>query len=283
MKKVSWQGSWFLTVILLIGIISSAAHAQEGPIPGEETVLLQLGYFFPAFDTKLRVADEDGGRGSDVNLQNDLGFERNETTILAGASWRITPRHRVAVGYFGFHRTADRTIDREIEIGDETYPVGAELHSTLDISVIPIAYSYSFIKNDTLEFTGSAGLQWSSLSFKANGSASSGTRDIDAEVQSEAQAPLPLIGLGVTYYFAPKWSVGGNFGTFIYKVAAGNMNYQGFVLSATTNIDWWFSDYIGAGAAVNWFGFNVNVEAPRWNGSFNYQYLGPQVYLTARF
>ncbi len=277
------QAIYFLAMSIFVGFAPTSALAEGGPAPGEEIVSLQLGYFFPAFDTKMRVADEGGGRGTDVNLENDLGFDRNETTVLAGASWRISPRNRVSLGYFRFHRSADKVMQREITVGDETYPVGAELHSTFDAAVIPIAYSYSFIKDDDLEFTGSVGLQWSGISFKANGSASLGAKDVDAEVQSEAQAPLPLIGLGLTYYFTPKWSVGGNFGTFVYKVAAGNMNFQGFIMSATVNGDWWLSDYVGVGAAVNWFGVSIDVEAPRWNGSLNYQYLGPQIYLTGRF
>ncbi|MNT47509.1 hypothetical protein D3C72_1842310 [compost metagenome] len=61
------------------------------------------------------------------------------------------------------------------------------------------------------------------------------------------------------------------------------MDFQGTILNATVNGDWWFSDYFGAGVAVNWFGFDIDVEAKRWNGNLNYQYLGPQIYLTGRF
>lgn len=277
------RGALFLAMTLLIGLSSPAAFAQSGPLPLEERFLFQLGYFFPAFDTKLRIENAAGDRGTEINLENDLGFEKNETTILGGVTWRMSPRNRLSLGYFRFHRAADRVIDREITVGDEVYPVGAEVHSTFDFTVVPIAYSFSFIKTDDLEFSGTLGLQWSGIEFKANGSASSGGADVNTEEQSEAQAPLPLIGMGLTYYFTPKWSVGGNLGAFVYKVAASNMNFQGTILNATVNGDWWFSDYFGAGVAVNWFGFDIDVEAKRLHGNLTYQYLGPQIYLTGRF
>ena len=273
----------FFAIACLTAMTSPAASAQSGPLSGEERFLFQLGYFFPSFDTKLRIENSAGDRGGEINLENDLGFEHNESTILGGVTWRITPRNRLSLGYFRFHRSADRVVDREITVGDEVYPIGAEVHSTFDFTVVPIVYSFSFIKTSELEFSGSFGLQWSGIEFKANGSASSGGTDIDAEEQSEAQAPLPLLGVGLTYYFTPQWSVGGNLGAFVYKVGVSNMNFQGTILNATVNGDWWFSDYFGAGVAVNWFGFDIDVEAKRWNGNLNYQYLGPQIYLTGRF
>ncbi|MNL56479.1 hypothetical protein D3C87_1799790 [compost metagenome] len=58
---------------------------------------------------------------------------------------------------------------------------------------------------------------------------------------------------------------------------------QGTVYSAAINTDYWFSQYVGAGLAINAFAIDVDVAGAKWNGNFNYQYWGPQIYLSGRF
>ncbi|MNT55449.1 hypothetical protein D3C72_1926820 [compost metagenome] len=77
--------------------------------------------------------------------------------------------------------------------------------------------------------------------------------------------------------------MGTNLGAFVYKIGASNMSFQGEILSAAINTDYWFSTYVGAGFAVNWFSINVDVDSPKWSGAFNYSYWGPQIYLSGRF
>ncbi|MDG0817666.1 hypothetical protein [Bdellovibrio svalbardensis] len=275
------------SLLALIGlfifcIMPQSAVADE-VYPGEEMFLFQLGYFLPSFDTKLRVDNANGTIGDEVNLEDDLGFKHETTTIMGNATWRMSPRNRLSLGYFGFHRGSDHVLNKDITIGDNTYAAGATVSSAIDFTVIPISYSFSFIKTDEWEFAGTFGLQWSTITFDANGSATVGGAGGAAHARADAVAPLPLIGLDLTYYIFPEWSVGGNIGVFSYKVAASNMDFQGNIATANVNTDWWFSNYVGAGLAVNWFSFDVDVEGAKWKGSFNYQYLGPQIYLTGRF
>ncbi|MNK15786.1 hypothetical protein D3C87_339360 [compost metagenome] len=259
-------------------------HGTKADIlPGEEKFLFQLGYFLPSFDTKLRVDNDDGTRGDEVNLEKDLGFDHQETTILASATWRMSPRNRLSVGYFRFHRTATKVIDKQIEIGDEVYPVNAELQSDITLNIIPISYSYSFLKTDKWEVAGTLGVQWSTITFDIKGSASAGGPGADAHVRADALAPLPLVGVDATYFMTKKWHVGGNLGVFYYKLGSANINFEGTVGNATLNTDYWFSNYVGAGVALNWFVLNLDAAEKRWDGDFKYSYFGPQIYLTGRF
>jgi hypothetical protein len=273
---------WKLIMGLILWSVPQFANADE-ITQGEELFIFQLGYFLPSFDTNLRVDNANISRGDDVNLEKDLGYEHNETTILGSVTWRISERNRLSLGYFAFHRNGHRSLEKEISIGDEVYPIGAELDSSIHLTVIPISYSYSFLKTDTWEVAGTAGLQWSTITFDATGSTSLGGSGSDARVRADALAPLPLIGVDANYYVAPRWTIGGNVGVFTYKIGASNMAFQGTIINATVNTDWWFSNYVGAGAAINWFSFNVNVDSSKWDGKFNYQYLGPQIYLVGRF
>lgn len=273
-------------IFLIMGLlynccIPSVSQAQVPP--GEETFLFHLGYFLPSFDTKLSVNNDTLGAGDEVNVEDDLGIDANETIIRSDITWRMSPRNRLSLGYFAFNRTGEKVLNRQIQIGDEIYPVAATLNTSLKFTVVPIYYYFSFIKTADLEFAGGLGLQWSTIKFAVDGSLSLGGADPSREVAATADAPMPLLSLDLSYYTNPQWRLGGNLGVFAYKVGASNMNYQGNVATLALNTDYWFSTYVGAGLALNWFAFDVDVKSGRWNGTFNYQYWGPQIYLSAKF
>lgn len=268
-------------VALVFQFSFQTAHAE--PEPGEEMFIFHLGYFLPSFDTKLRVDNNTLGRGDEVNLEKDLGLDVEETTIRADAMWRMSEHNRLTLGVFNFNRTGTRVIDRQIQIGDQIYPVGATVNTNFNFTVIPIAWSYAFIKNSTWEVAAGAGLQWSQINFKADGSASLSGISGSREATASANAPLPLLGIDAKYYIFENWSVGSNLGVFAYKIGASNMTMQGNIVNATISTDWWFTTYVGAGAALNWFYVGVDVQGSKWSGDFNYQYLGPQLFLSGRF
>ncbi|MEK2688016.1 hypothetical protein [Bdellovibrio sp. GT3] len=265
----------------LLFLYSSQSHAL--PSQGDEEFVFKLGYFLPSFDTTLRVNNERLGRGDEVNLERDLGIDVEETTIRGSVMWRMSERNKLTLDVFNFSRTGNKTIDRQIQIGDQIYPVGADLSSKFTFTIIPIAWSYAFIKTPDWEVSAGAGVQWSQINLKLNGSVSLSPISTSREATAAANAPLPLLGLDLKYMITPNWSVGTNVGAFAYKIAASGMDMQGNILSAAANTEWWFSTYVGVGAALNWFYIGVEVDGKKWNGEFNYEYLGPQAYLTARF
>ena len=141
-----------LFVLAVWALMPVTVEAAEWTKQGEEMFYFEGGAFFPAFDTKLRVDTANNGEGSDIDLENDLNFNDRETTYRLGGYWRFLSRHRIAVSYFNFKRDASATLDKEITIGDEVYPVGASLESEFKFQVIPITYMYSFMKRDKFEF-----------------------------------------------------------------------------------------------------------------------------------
>jgi len=267
-------------VLALLGSLTS--HAQE-ITPFHESFYFQMGYFLPEFGSDMRVDNRLIERGTDLHLEDRLGLNKTQTLLWGSATWRFAQNHRLQVGLFNFNRHGDRNIDEELHIGDKVYPIGAELQTNLDFQVIPISYMYSFIQNDQLEFAGYIGLQWSRIKFNIAGSITTNPSDINKTSTADADAPLPVLGVDANYYFTPEWSIGGNLGAFIYKMKADNMFFQGTVATATIDGGYWFSKYVGVGLAINWFNFKVDVSKNTWDGSFNYQYWGPQLYLTGRF
>ena len=273
---------------IVMACITFPVFAQSDVIkPGEERFTLGLGAVLNSFGTNVRVDNPILGRGSDVNMRDDLGADQDASSYWASGEWRIASRHRIGFAYSRFKLSGTRTMSREITIGDERYPAGAAVSSELKLQIVPITYSYSFIKTESDELAATFGVHWSRLSFKAQGSAtlgtSSGAFDSSNDTSAKGDLPLPLVGLRYDHHFSQQWSVGLQGAYFKLKSGEDTLHVEGETLSARTYVEYRFSRNYGFGLAIE--GYQVDVEASKgsWQGGIDYRYWGPQLYLKARF
>ena len=157
--------------------LAAACASAQSLKPGDERFKVVAGWFLPAFNTDVRIDDTDN-EGDDVDLGDDLGLDEDQSGALVGFEWRIADRHRLGASWSSFSQTATRTLDEQITIGDEVYPVTAELRTKWTIYLIPITYSYSFLKSDSNEFAATFGIHWDKISLSLNGSTSLSDDDI---------------------------------------------------------------------------------------------------------
>lgn len=277
-------GRWLCAAIAAAAF---GAQAQEAGIvaPGEERLSVRLGAFLSAFDTKLRVDGREAelGRGTNVDLQDDLGVEHNKSVAWGALEWRFASRHRIGVSYSRFTLDGERDIQRDLRIGDRIYPVDAHVSARFRLEVIPVTYSYSLLKRRKNELALTLGLHWGRSSFTARSSNSIGDGERSGTVDAEADVPLPLIGLQYDHHFSPRWSAGAGAGYFSVEFADDTLDYQGSVWSARGYAEYRFSRHFGIGGAVEGFRLQVDADQDRWRGKLDYGYVGPQLYVTARF
>ena len=272
-----------LALALVMGTLPpSLAQAKDWIKPGDERFKLGGGIFLQNFDTTVRVDDVDLG-GTDINLEDDLGFEENDTTYWLGGYWRFASRHRFGVSYFQNKRDERAVLLDDIKIDGEIIPVGAGYDSEFKIQVLPVKYAYSFMKRDKFELSGSLGVHWYAVDFDFKGAAGISDIDVDVDVSVEADAPMPLIGLGFDYYATKRWTIDVVAEVFALELDEKKFNFQGYLFNTRLGTEYWFWNNFGAGAALNYFGLNVDVEDPDWRGKLEYSYWGPQIYLTTRF
>jgi hypothetical protein len=262
----------------MLGCAGLPAFAQSDVIkPGEETITIGLGWVFNSFGTNLRV-DNQGSQGSNVNLKDDLGTDRDESSYWTSFEWRFAQRHRIGFSNSTFKLSGTKTTARELRIGDQIYPAGTALDSELKIQIIPITYSYSFIKSDRHELAGTLGLHWSRLKLNVSESSSQ-----NGDVTAKVNAPLPLIGLRYDHHFSQRWSAGLHGAFFKAKFGEDTTNVEGDIWSVRAEGEYRFSKHFGVGLAVEGFEIDIDASSGSWQGAINYRYWGPQLYLKARF
>ena len=263
--------------------LAGTSARADSLAPGQERFKVVAGWFLPAFDTDVRIDDRDGDIGDDVRLGDDLGLDEDQSGGIVGFEWRFAERHRIAASYSAFSQSATRTIDEQIEIGDEVFPIDAELSSKWTIDLIPITYSYSFIKSEKNELAATFGIHWDRLSLRIRGSSSLSDDDLDAETSSSADLPLPLIGLRYDHHFSDSWSAGIGASYFSIEFGESTLEASGSLYNVRAYTEYRFRGRYGAGLAVDLFGLKVEADKPRLSGEYNYDYWGPQLYLIARF
>lgn len=251
--------------------------------PGEEKFRFDAGAFLAAFDTTLRIDSKTFGQGTDINLEDDLDYDDSTITYLFGGYWRFTKHHRLYASYFVFDRDSSAQLNKEIEVGDEVFPVGAGISSEFNLKIIPIAYGYSFINNEKHELTVILGLHWYKAEFKIAGYDHAGAEPAEADASVDANLPLPAIGFAYEYRFTERWTAGAMAQAFYLKGSSSSLDFSGSLLNLGVKTEYWLFKNIGIGAAVNYFDLDADVEDDDWKGALDYEYFGPQIYVTFRF
>jgi len=263
------------------GFAAFSAHADSLK-PGDERFKLVAGWFLPAFNTDVRI-DESGTTGDRIRLGDDLGVDEDQSGALLGFEWRFAERHRLSASYSSFSQSGTRTIDREIHIGDEDYPINATINTKWSLDLIPITYSYSFIQNDSNELAGTFGVHWDKFSLSLHGTTSLSDDDINADTSSSADLPLPLIGIRYDHHFSDNWSAGAAASFFSIEFGEDQLDAKGSLYNFRAYTEYRFAGRYGAGLAIDAFKLKVEADKPRLTGEYKYDYWGPQIYLIARF
>lgn len=158
-----------------------------------------LGGFYAQSTTEARLSTATGGTGVDVNFEDLLGLASNKGVLEAAMYWRITERWRVDLDYFRVDRNGTRTLQRDVNWGDNTYPIGATVNSTFDMSDLRAAVGYSFFRRPDKEL--GLGLGLHRTTFKTSLDA------VGVGAQSQnVTAPLPFISVYANFALTDTWA-----------------------------------------------------------------------------
>jgi opacity protein-like surface antigen len=265
-----------LVALLLALIVPGFASAQDASWtvnPGlTDTWTFQLGAYIPSVDTTAHLNSASGAIGTDVSLEDDLGFSDRKTlgSFFAGA--RLGQRWKIEFEYFQLNRSNSHTISKTINWGDQTYPINTTVDGKFDSTVYRLSGGYSFVKNDQAEVGAALGL------FVTDFKASLSSSGIGAQ-SADTLAPLPTIGLYGAYAFSPRWLLTGRVDYF----SLNYNDYNGSLTSVTAGIDYRIARNFGIGAGYRYVDYDLTVSKSDFNGGVRYKFSGPTVYAIASF
>jgi hypothetical protein len=120
--------------------------------PITDRLALRATFIAATAHTRLRI-DPQGLPlgGTTLSGERDLGLASSNPDGRVELMVRMGDRNRLRVDYFQLDRTGDAQLASTIVFGNQTFPVSAEAHSTLDWKSMGFTYTYAFWQSERFE------------------------------------------------------------------------------------------------------------------------------------
>ncbi|CAL1518671.1 outer membrane beta-barrel protein [Chitinophaga sp. MM2321] len=283
----------WLIILLLLCAQGTRSYGQPGPMGDSltsaatmwqhrekmapwfvERFKISAGFFLAVNNTDVQVENASGSRGTDIDFENDLGFNRNIGTFLADAQWRISRRSRIDLAYYGIHRNARYTLQKELHFGDHIYNIDSRVDAFFNTDIFRFSYGYALLSKSRYE----AGLLIGAHIVGLGVGIGVTGNNIDAqEDRFSFTAPLPDIGIWGGYAINPRWAVNGEFSYLSLTID----NINGRILSGYLNVTYRVISKLDLSLGYTGFNFKVSTTREHLAGDFKWGYNGPS--LTAAY
>jgi hypothetical protein len=241
-----------------------AANAEDR----RERGAILLGSFITDRDTETRL-DSNSGDGTDLDLEDDLGFETSTNVARIGGYYWFGKRSRIDVAYFDLSRDASKRIQETIEFGDRTFNVNTVVTAENDLSIFKVDYTWAALSREQGYLGLVGGLYVGDVSM----SLSEPTLGI-AESDS-VTAPLPVIGLRGDYYIGEHFTLRGAMQWFGIEVE----DVSGTLRDMYFGADYGFGKRMAVGLAYNKVAMGIEVQKPSgFDGRVDWGYDGYLLY-----
>ncbi len=234
---------------------------------------------FANFDTVLRLDSPILGVGVPIDFEDDLGFEDRANLFRLDLRYKLGRRHRFDISSFSITRRANLKLEKDIQIGDQIFPINLDVSVALTTNIYKGAYRYLFAMGDGWDVSASLGLHTFGLGLNISEYATTGR-----ESSENLTLPLPVVGLGGNYAFSESLRLGASAEIFGIKIDT----FKGYLVDIRLSLDWDIWDHVGAG--IGWNGFVMDLEikdeilgGDLLRGNFVYKYQGLLVYLRIFF
>jgi hypothetical protein len=264
--------------ILMAGALTAlpAAMAAEGGSQEKpwDRFTLNLGGFITTLNSTATIGSERTGVGATVNFQEALGLDSSLSVFRGEALYRFgdSMRHRVDFGYFDLRRTATKTLQRDVQIGDKVYPIGTTVDSRVDLQIMKGTYSYSLFQDNRFDLGVSVGAFVAPVSIKINSTHL-------GEADKNFTAPLPVVGMHFDFAITPKFFIKQRVDFFYLEYKS----FKGSLLDAAIGVEYNIWKHFGAGLAYNFFFMRVEASSDssspvKLNGNAEFSFSGLMLY-----
>jgi hypothetical protein len=271
-----------LAVVLALATQGEPVPAAEGSSPQsllDGRGFLLVGTFANSTALDIRLDSSTDLPGTEIDWGQRFGLEDSRRFRIDGL-WRFTPKHHLRLLYTDYSQTDRATLDSNVQWGDDTFPVSAEVTGTLGFEIIEAAYEYAFLNSPEREISASVGLHYTTLEARLSANVSSpttGTRTIGGP--RSVEAPLPVVGV------RGMWRIGKHFylDAQAQYFALAIDDIKGNLYNYRAALIWQPTRRVGIGAGYDSFGVDIDLRRDDFRGQIDWVYRGPQVFVSVAF
>jgi len=252
---------------------------KYGLVPQHFTIA--IGGYVPSVSSSVQL-NSPTLTGDNIDLENRLGLNHNTQSLDVQATMRLGQKQLITLGYFGFKRSADKTISDSITFGDTTYHAGAQLATNSSIQYYGFTYRYYFVRKPSWELGAGLGIDAlvlsAGLKLAVDGGGGAGS---SVQHSGGFTAPAPMIGIYGDWEFVPRFYFRGQLQyLYINNIAS----FGGHVTDDKLAIEWFPLHNYGLGVGYHYIDLNINKDLrDGGNLDINYNIQGVMFYLSAAF
>jgi hypothetical protein len=287
--KLSKLNASGIAVSLLVS--SVAVAADDNPMLNDPW-RIYVGAFHASVDSRLGFSSPDFPNIPDVDIEDVLGVDDSELVAVAGAAWHFAPRHALELEFFSLNRSAQLsgTFTPPIQI-DDIFIENGQITSGYDTTITRLTYAYSIVRSERSDLQLMAGIHVAQLDVAVQ---LAGDVCLPTTTPSEppfcpaatsgddsknVSAPLPHLGAAYTYALAP--TVAMHLGVKGFAIEIDSID--GTIIEIDADVAWQPWRNIGIGVGARYFKTEVNSTGSDVDGSIEFEYFGPMVYVQATF
>jgi hypothetical protein len=234
-------------------------------------------YLVSDFNSTVSYTDTDLGAGVGINPSQALGLDFEQSVLRIQGYYRFNKAQALTYSWYSINSTGSKTLDEQIEWGDVTIPIGANVQSEFDYDIYKLGYLWTFYHNNKVNLSIGAGLHVTRFKVGLNASATnppgSSVQDVDFT------APLPVVSLDLGYNITPKWKLG-----LLTQMFAMSMNeWQGSYRYTTLTVEYRAWEHVALGVGLDGNSLNVKRTSGSEEFKLNQDIAGGMVYIAAYF
>ncbi|MCG8611584.1 MAG: hypothetical protein MI864_13720 [Pseudomonadales bacterium] len=283
---VSCKSSSRSIALLFCIITSGLSHAEDVPLYARANGVIQFGAERMGLDSNLQIDSDDNGKGTRVDVEDDLGFDEHEASLRFSGFWRIAPKHRVAFSVTPLFREASATLSRDIEIEGDIIKAGANVETDYDVVIGDVHYLYSPLQLDQFELGMSAGMYHliMDIDLDASGTVSENGADFvpgtKYDYDNDGSIPFPLVGIQADFYPNPKLKLSAKARLLSFEFD----DLEGDIVFLSVGADFAINEHVGIGLSAS--RMDMEFDADDFDdvtGTFEWEHTGVEGHISLKF
>jgi hypothetical protein len=193
----------FAIAVLMLGVAAPAEAQREWqPLFDKFSLTGELSWV--GLQTEIGLFHEELDVGGTLKFEDDLNLGKNQTIPSLNFGWQISKRHRLALRWQDLSRNSNAQALTDIEWGDETIPVDADIRLSFGTTQVFIDYAYFPWVKDRWAAGFGLGLRWLDLAATLSWTLDTGVTD-EGTQKADVAAPVPYLYFEYRRLLSDNW------------------------------------------------------------------------------
>jgi hypothetical protein len=229
--------------------------------------------------TKIRIDTKGNPQlGTEVDAEDVLGISRTSFEPRVGVRWRPWRRHEIEAAFLRAVRSGEKTLQRTIVVGDNSFVLGTRINTALRTSQAFLTYRYAFTARDRTQIGAALGIGVLYFRMQLDRLAGITGDTVSSSQTSETHGPSGSVGLYGRFQLGDRWY----FESDLRGIYTEIENYEITIVEAGAAGRYFFSRVVGAELGYD-LGYYSEVEQRTGKHFLGLDFTGKVTYLVQGF